>query len=68
MAAFVSDVLDNAAAEVLAVKVTPPAGEMAGIEEPVPWMTMTAATIAVAINTAFFNVCTPIQRLHCPPN
>ena len=36
MAVFVSDVLDNATAEVLAVKVTPPAGEMAGIEEPAP--------------------------------
>jgi hypothetical protein len=35
MADFVSDVLDNAAAEVLAVNVTPPADEMAGIEEPV---------------------------------
>jgi hypothetical protein len=36
MADFVSDVLDNAAAEVLAANVTPPAGEVAGTEEPVP--------------------------------
>jgi hypothetical protein len=36
MAAFVSEVLDNAAAEVLAAKVTPPDGELAGSEEPVP--------------------------------
>jgi hypothetical protein len=37
-------------------------------DDPAPWTMITAATIAVAINTAFFNVCTPIQRLHCPPN
>jgi hypothetical protein len=32
-----------------------------------PWIRITVATAAVARNTAFFNVCTPIQRLHCPP-
>lgn len=32
-----------------------------------PWIKMTVAITAVARNTAFFNVCTPIQRLHCPP-
>ena len=35
---------------------------------PAPWIRITAATTAVARTTAFFNVCTPIQRLHCPPN
>jgi hypothetical protein len=34
---------------------------------PAPWISITAATTAVARTTAFFNVCTPIQRLHCPP-
>jgi hypothetical protein len=33
-----------------------------------PAIRITAATTAVARTTAFFNVCTPIQRLHCPPN
>ncbi|MDQ1547043.1 MAG: hypothetical protein QOH69_1947 [Actinomycetota bacterium] len=32
-----------------------------------PWIRITVATSAVARITAFFNVCTPIQRLHCPP-
>jgi hypothetical protein len=68
IADLLSEEFDNAEAELLAVNVTPPAREMEGSEEPVPWMMITAATTAVAINTAFFNVCTPIQRLHCPPN
>ena len=37
------------------------------IDGPAHWTKMTAATTAVATNTGFFNVCTPIQRLHCPP-
>jgi hypothetical protein len=35
---------------------------------PAPWIRITATTTVVARTTAFFNVCTPIQRLHCPPN
>jgi hypothetical protein len=35
---------------------------------PPPWIRITAATTAVARTIAFFNVCTPIQRLRCPPN
>jgi hypothetical protein len=37
-------------------------------DDPDPWTMITAATTAVAKKMTFFNVCTPIQRLHCPPN
>ena len=42
--------------------------EIEDTDGPAPWIRITAATTAVARTTAFFNVCTPIQRLHCPPN
>ena len=46
-----------------------PARDGAAVTDgPAPWIRITAATTAVARTTAFFNVCTPIQRLHCPPN
>jgi hypothetical protein len=49
--------------------VTLAACETSGVpDDPAPWTMITAATSAVATRTAFFNVCTPIQRLHCPPN
>jgi hypothetical protein len=49
-------------------KVTPFVCTGSGVEDdPAPWARMTAAITALVTNTAFFNVCTPIQRLHCPP-
>jgi hypothetical protein len=49
--------------------VRPAAAEMDGVaDDPAPWTRRAVATSAVAANTAVFNVCTPIQRLHCPPN
>jgi hypothetical protein len=63
----------DAASEVLdareSANVRPAACGSVGVtDDPAPWTRRTAATSAVATNTAFFNVCTPIQRLHCPPN
>ena len=48
--------------------ISPPAcADVAVTAGAAPWIRITAATTAVARTTAFFNVCTPIQRLHCPP-